>query len=86
MGAPHRGGLILALGLIGLLVCGPCAIVAWVLGNQDVAAIDSGRMDPSGRGLTQAGRVIGIVATSLWGLWLLFVIGMVILGIIGGHR
>src|SRR5262249_31398158 len=86
MGAPHRGGLILALGIIGLVVCGPCGIVAWVLGNQDIAAMDSGRMDPSGRGLTQTGRVLGIIDTSLMALYVLVWVAFFILALIGGRH
>jgi hypothetical protein len=62
---PHRGGLILTLGILGFLICGICAIAAWVMGNKDLAEMDAGVMDDSGRGLTQAGRVIGIVSIVL---------------------
>jgi hypothetical protein len=60
---PHRGGLILTLGILGLLCCGPLGIVAWVMGSSDLNEIRQGRMDPSGQSLTQAGMVIGIIAT-----------------------
>jgi hypothetical protein len=62
---PHRGTLILVLGILGLVVCGPLAIVAWVLGAGDLKQIDAGTMDPAGRGLTQAGKICGIVGTIL---------------------
>lgn len=58
---PHRGGMILAFGILGWLVCFPLAIAAWVMGNTDIRAMDAGRMDPDGRGLTQAGKILGIV-------------------------
>jgi hypothetical protein len=68
-GAPHRGGMIMALGLIGLVVfpwatiiCGP---MAWVMGNTDMTEIRAGRMDPSGEGMVQAGRILGIIGTVL---------------------
>jgi hypothetical protein len=54
---PHRGTLILVLGILGLVVCGPLAIVAWVLGSGDLKEMDAGTMDPAGRGNTQAGRI-----------------------------
>jgi len=63
--APHRGGLILALGIIGLMVCAPVGIVAWLMGNNDLREIRAGAMDPQGEGLTQAGRILGIIATVL---------------------
>lgn len=69
--APHRGGLILALGLISLLgfmmfyLPGLLGPVAWALGSYDLREMRERRMDPTGEGMTQAGRVLGIVATAL---------------------
>jgi hypothetical protein len=63
--APHRGGMILAFGIIGLAICFPFGIVAWVMGNNDLREIESGRMDPSGEGLTRSGKIIGIIACCL---------------------
>lgn len=78
-GMPHRGGVILALGIIALVIpaagviCGP---MAWIMGSADLAEIRAGRMDPSGEGMVQAGRVLGIVATIIFlGLMLLFCLG-----------
>jgi hypothetical protein len=68
-GVPHRGGTILALGIISLVifpyatvVCGP---LAWIMGNTDLAEIRAGRMDSSGEGMVQAGRVLGMISTIL---------------------
>jgi len=61
----HRGTMILVFGILGLLVCFPFGIVAWVMGNADLKAMDAGTMDPEGRGTTHAGKIIGIVATIL---------------------
>jgi hypothetical protein len=61
---PHRGAAILTLGILSLVFsCFPLGIVAWVMGNTDLDAIRRGRMDPSGEGLTQAGRICGIIST-----------------------
>ena len=62
---PHRGTMILVFGILGLIVCFPFGIVAWVMGNTDLKAMDAGTMDPEGRGTTQAGKIIGIIATIL---------------------
>ena len=62
---PHRGNTILVLGILGLIVCGPLGIAAWVMGKGDLAKIDAGLMDPTGRGTTQAGMVLGIIGTVL---------------------
>ena len=77
---PHRGPLLLTLGIISLVLL-PCwmfsvvglplGIVAWVLGQKDERKIRAGTMDPAGLGLTQAGKVCGIVGTALNGLYVL---------------
>jgi flagellar biogenesis protein FliO len=79
--APHRGGLILALGIIGIVCCFICGIVAWVMGNNDLQQMDEGRMDPSGRGLTQGGKICGIVSVALAILGLVVWLIMMVVGI-----
>jgi DNA-directed RNA polymerase subunit RPC12/RpoP len=68
-GIPHRGGIILAMGLLAwimapcsTLICGP---IAWLMGNSDLARIRAGEMDASGEGMVQAGRILGMVGTLL---------------------
>ena len=60
---PHRGTMILVFGILGLVVCFPFGIVAWVMGSTDMKAMDAGTMDPEGRSTTQAGKIIGMIAT-----------------------
>ena len=70
--APHRGGTILALGLVSLFcnVMFIPGIAAWTMAHTDLKLMNSGRMDPSGRGMTIAGMVLGIITTVLGGLWI----------------
>lgn len=69
----HRGGLILTLGILSFVLCGIfTGIPAWIMGGSDLKAMDAGEMDPDGRGLTQAGKICGIIST------LLSVIGLVV--------
>jgi hypothetical protein len=79
---PHRGAIVLVLGILGLVICFICGIIAWVMGKQDLAEMDAGRMDPSGRSLTQAGKICGMISVILvcvgLGVWL---IGMVLMGL-----
>ena len=35
------------------------------MGNSDLAQIEAGMMDPSGKGTTNAGRICGIIGTIL---------------------
>jgi hypothetical protein len=72
----HRAGTILVLGIIGLFVCGPLCIAAWVMGDSDLREMDAGIMDNSGRSTTSTGRSLGILGTILW------IIGGIILFII----
>ena len=68
----HRGILILALGILSLLICPPLGIAPWLIGNGDLRAMDAGTMDPEGRGLTQVGKILGIVSIAI------FAIGLVV--------
>jgi hypothetical protein len=70
--APHRGGSVLGMG-IGAIV-GSCLCVFLGIGlgigainmaNNDLREMREGRMDPSGQGQTQAGRICGIIAIIL---------------------
>lgn len=63
---PHRGGVVLALGILGILCCFICGIIAWVMGNNDLKEMAAGKMDPAGRGLTQAGKICGMISVILW--------------------
>jgi hypothetical protein len=65
--APHRGGMILAFGILAILpTCMPIfGPLAWIMGSNDLAQIRAGTMDRDGEGLTQAGRILGIVTTML---------------------
>jgi len=53
------------LGILGLVLCAICGIIAWVMGNNDLREMDAGRMDPTGRGLTVAGKICGMVSVIL---------------------
>ena len=75
---PHRGTTVLVLGILGLVVCVICGIIAWVMGKNDLREMDAGIMDPSGRGTTNAGRICGMISVILacvgFAIWLILVI------------
>jgi len=77
---PHRGTMILVLGILSLVICQPLGIAPWLMGNTDLAEMDAGRMDPEGRGMTQAGKICGIVSIAFLVLGVIFFIGMMVLG------
>jgi hypothetical protein len=65
-GKPHRGGMILTFGILGLLCCGIFAILAAVMGSNDLKEMAAGRMDRSGEGMTRVGQILGFVGLGLW--------------------
>ena len=63
--APHRGSKVLMFAVFGMVLCFPFGIAAWVMGTTDLKRMQAGEMDPSGRGVTTAGKIVGTVATFL---------------------
>ncbi len=59
---PHRGGLILGLGLGGFLCCVFLSIAALVMGHQDLAEMKAGSMDSEGHGLTLTGVIFAWIS------------------------
>ena len=63
---PHRGPLILVLGILSLPAWGLfTGIPAWIMGKGDLEKINGGMMDPEGVGTTKAGMICGIISTIL---------------------
>jgi preprotein translocase subunit Sss1 len=88
---PARGGTVLTLGILGIVICFILGIIAWVMGNGDLREIKEGKRDPSGEQLTKAGMICGIVGTILgvigfiWWLIAVVIIGSSgFLGALGG--
>ncbi len=80
--APHRGTLILVLGIVSFVTgCFVAGVIAWAMGNRDLREMDEGRMDPSGYGATQAGRITGMVHVILTCAGLL--VGLVVVILMG---
>jgi hypothetical protein len=63
---------VLILGIIGLVICMPCGIIAWVLGNGAMKEIDANPGAYTNRSMVNAGRILGIIAVALW------VVGLII--------
>jgi hypothetical protein len=71
--APHRGGALLTIGILGLVLCPPVlGPMAWVMANSDLVQMQAGRMDDGGESMTRAGQVLGIIATIVGVLMVLF--------------
>jgi hypothetical protein len=69
-----NGTVVLVMGILGLLFCQIFGIVAWVMGNNALKTLDSGRGDQSQRQLVVVGRVLGIIATVIMILLVVFFI------------
>jgi hypothetical protein len=78
---PHRGTMILVFGILGFVICVIFGVVAWVMGNADLKEMDAGRMDPSGRSLTNAGKICGMIATILNIVLIAIYIVLIVIGI-----
>jgi hypothetical protein len=57
--------MVLTLGILSLVICGLLGPFAWIMGRNDLKKMNAGRMDPSGEGLTKAGKICGIIGTVL---------------------
>lgn len=62
----HRGGMILAFGILTWFTgCPIFGILAWVMGADDLKKMARGSMDSSGRDMTYAGHLMGMIHTIL---------------------
>jgi hypothetical protein len=79
---PHRGTGILVLGVLSLFVMPlPLGLLAWFWGSEDLKKMNAGRMDPEGRGSTQAGKVCGMIS-ALLSLSVFCIVGLYFLGVL----
>ncbi len=76
---PHRGGMLVALGVVGLALF-PLGAAVWSMANRDLDYMDEGRVDRAGEGLTRVAKVLGVLSVvgacvlfgvSFLGTWLL---------------
>jgi len=66
----------LVLGILGIAACGIVAPIAWSIGGKAVREIEANPAAYSGHGEANAGRILGIVGTCIFGFSILAVIGM----------
>jgi predicted Zn finger-like uncharacterized protein len=82
---PHRGSLILTLGIVSIVTAmflGPVGLIvgmiAWIMGQRDLKKMRANVMDPQGLGSTQAGWICGIIGTAFGGLYALLCVGYMV--------
>jgi hypothetical protein len=73
----------LVISILGLVCCQVLGIVAWVMANNELEGIKTGKRNPANEGTANAARIIGIVSTVLLGvgvvLLLLAVAGLMVI-------
>jgi hypothetical protein len=82
---PHRADLVLNLSILALYFF-PLGILAWILGGRDLALMNAGVMDPSGRGTVHCARIVGVgsaVANFLVFLAIAAIAALIVLAVIG---
>lgn len=86
---PHRGTMILVLGIISIFIAwnfAPLGLVlgipAWVMGSHDLKLMRQGLMDPRGESHTNTGRILGIIGTCLSALLSFCCVGYIIFVIV----
>jgi TRAP-type C4-dicarboxylate transport system permease small subunit len=77
-----RATMSMILGILGLVICGIIAPFAWRIGKRTMDEIDASGGQLSGRGMAQAGYVMGIIGTVLLALGLLFFLIAIPLGVL----
>lgn len=78
-----KATLVLVLGILGIVVCGVIAPFAWVIGRNVLQEIDASNGTIGGRGVANAGYILGIVGTALLAIGVLVtavVFGFLIIG------
>jgi len=78
---PHRGVMILVFSILSWFLCVIFGVVAWVLANSDLRAMAEGRMDPTGEGITKAGKIVAMINVILTIVAIVGAIIMLVLGV-----
>jgi hypothetical protein len=77
-----RATMSMILGILGLVICGVIAPFAWRMGKKTMDEIDASGGALGGRGMAQAGYIMGIIGTVFLALGLLFVVVAIPLGLL----
>ena len=76
----HRGVMILVFGIVAWFTqCIVFGMLAWVMGRRDLREMKQGRMDSSGRDLTQVGMILGLVQCVLTAAVIVFYLAAILI-------
>lgn len=65
-----KAQVILGLGIFGLWPCFVLGPIAWWMGSNELAAIDAGRRPPDKRATANAGRILGIISSLFYSIFI----------------
>lgn len=75
MGDHPKAQTAMILGILGLVCCGIfTAIPAYIIGNNAVKEIDASGGQYGGRGMANAGKILGLIGIILTVIWIILVI------------
>ncbi|HEX2153082.1 MAG TPA: hypothetical protein VHL52_03790 [Acidimicrobiia bacterium] len=66
--------------IVGLVCCGPAAIVGYIQARNELEAITAGRRDPANQGTANAARIIAIVVGVLFLIGTVIFLAFIVLG------
>jgi hypothetical protein len=72
-GATGKAITIVVLGIVGLVCCPLTGPVAWVMGAQEIKAVQRSEAPAANQSLAQIGMVLGILGTVMLAFGLLWV-------------
>ena len=81
-----RATMSMILGILGIVICSVLAPFAWRIGKKTMDEIDASGGQLGGRGMAQAGYIMGIIGTVLLALGVLFFLIAIPLGIMGTQQ
>ena len=72
---------VLIMGILGLALCQVLGPFAWSMGNKTLREIDASNGQLGGRDMANVGRILGMVATIILGVGVVFFVVFVVVGI-----
>lgn len=78
---PSQATSALVWSIVGLVCCGPVAIVGYLQARRELEAIAAGARDPVNQGTANAARIIAIVVGVMFAV---AAIGIMLLVLVGG--
>lgn len=76
-----RAQMAMIFGILGLVCCGFFAIPAFIMGNNAVKEIDASGGRLGGRGMANAGKIMGIIGMVFLALGVLYFLAVIVFAV-----